>query len=156
MRENELRCCISGSFFKFKPEIDRTIDEFSDLGVTVLAPEKGWLYIPNRVLRAKYMEFRPLPAERGMSIRQIEDNFLNKIAKSDFLYVANFEGYVGASAGMEIGFAFGWNVPVFCREQIKVDEKNDLWLKKMIDNIKVAPPKEVRGLLADTREERAS
>lgn len=157
MRENELKCCISGSFFKFKPEIDRTIDEFKDLGVTVLAPDKGWLYIPNRVLRAKYMEFRPLPAERGMTIKQIEDSFLSKIKQSDFHYIANFEGYVGMSTCLEIGFATACGVPSFSIEQIKFEDVGDLWFKKVIgEQVTIALPKEVRGLLTNTGEERLS
>lgn len=153
MLENELKCCVSGSFFKFKPEIDRTIDEFRGLGITVLAPEKGWLFIPNRILRAQYMEFRPLPKERGMSIRQIEDSFLDKVVQSDFHYVANFEGYVGKSTCMEIGFAMACGVPSFSIEQIKFEDSGDLWFKKIIDQqVKIALPKEVRYLLSETGE----
>ena len=153
MPENELKCCVSGSFFKFKPEIDRTIDEFRDLGITVLAPEKGWLFIPNRIQRAKYMEFRPLPSERKMSIRQIEDSFLLKIKQADFHYIANFEGYLGPSSALEIGFAMACGVPSFSVEQIKLDEPNDLWLKKITGKIKIAAPKEVKRLFTETWEE---
>jgi len=62
--ERKLKCIVSGSFRKFKQEIDTAIDELTDYGVTVLAPNKGWLYIPpQRLYSSDYKEFRPLPAE---------------------------------------------------------------------------------------------
>lgn len=54
MKEGELSTCISGSF-KFKPEIDRLIEEFQDLHVKVLSPEKGWLAVPRYQILLKNM-----------------------------------------------------------------------------------------------------
>jgi hypothetical protein len=147
MRENELKCSVSGSFIKFKPEIDLIIDEFTDLKVTVLAPSKGWLYIPRRVFKAKDFGFRPLLKERGMSIRQVEDDFLESIRESDFLYVANFEGYVGNSVSFEIGFAIACGVPVFSREPIKINSGEEPWLSNVLKEVKVATPGQVKELL---------
>ena len=45
MKEVEISAVVSGSF-KFKDQIDKTIDELTELDVNVLAPDKGWLYIP--------------------------------------------------------------------------------------------------------------
>ena len=152
MPENELKCCISGSFSKFKPEIDLLIDEFRDLGIVVLSPDKGWLFKPRHLLKPVDFMFRPLPSEKGLSIREIEDSFLRRVKQSDFLYIADFEGYVGQSAWMEIGFAFGCGVPCFAKEQIKSDEENDLMQEERIAQIKIAQPNEIKALLADTRE----
>jgi hypothetical protein len=156
MVDSELKCSVSGSFFKFKPEIDLLIDEFRDLGITVIAPDKGWLYIPRHLIKPGDLEFRPLPRERGMSVKQIEDGFLEAVKKSHFLYVANFEGHVGNSMGLEMGFAFGCGVPIFLREPIKSEELNDLWWKEIVDQIPVASPSEVRRLLVEAREEGGS
>lgn len=144
--EKELKTCISGSF-KFKPEIDLLIEEFNDLGVTVLSPEKGWLYIPKyRILKP---EFRPLPLERNMSIKTIEDNFLIGINQSDFLYVASFEGYIGESTSMEIGFAFAKQIPVYSIQKI-INIENDLWFGEVLNRIKVKSPSEV---IKETKQE---
>lgn len=130
MQEKELRACVSGSFKKFKPEIDLAIEELGDLGVTVLAPGKGWLYIPpQRILNPTDYEFRPLPSEKGMSIKGIEDDFLSSVRKSDFLYVVNPEGYIGEVVNMEIGFALALDIPVFLQEKasqfLDLDERWD-------------------------------
>lgn len=139
-KECEISTCISGSF-KFKPEIDRLIDEFTDLGVSVLSPKKGWLPLPkHRILRPP--QFRPLPSEKDMSIRMVEDSFLSNLVRSKFLYVADFEGYAGLSTCMEIGFALAKEIPIYSVEKIK-NAEHDLWFEKQIQKIKVMVPSEV-------------
>lgn len=146
-KENELSTCISGSF-KFKPEIDRLIEEFQDLHVKVLSPEKGWLFLP--IYQIVKPKFRPLPHERRMSIKQIEDSFLRNLAHSNFLYVASFSGYTGESTNLEIGFAYGRNVPIYAVEKIN-NPKNDLWAEEFLrNNVKVMTPEET---VKDVREQ---
>jgi nucleoside 2-deoxyribosyltransferase len=145
-REYEISTCVSGSF-KFKPEIDRLIEEFQDLHVKVLSPEKGWLAIPKYSISSS--KFRPLPSETKMSVRQIEDNFLNKIAQANFLYVADFDGYTGSSVNFEIGFALGKNKPIYCLEKIKEDIY-DLAYKEHLKSVKVMSPEEA---VKDVREQ---
>jgi len=152
MTENELKCCVSGSFFKFKPEIDETIDEFQGLNVVVLSPDKGWLYIPRHITTSEELIFRPLPSERGMPQAQIEDEFLKCVRKSDFLYVENPEGYAGEMVCLEIGFAMGCGILVFSREPIKSEELNDLRFKEIVDQIKIADPEDVKALLKAGKE----
>lgn len=152
MRENELKCCVSGSFFKFKKEIDTTIDEFRGLGFTVLAPDKGWLYIPKHLIGTLDLKFRPLPTERGMDSGQIEDSFLESIRKSNFLYVDNHEGYIGDSVSLEIGFTIAHGISIFSRNKMVSNEVYDLWWGYLTDRIIVAQPSEIRGLLRDARE----
>lgn len=113
--ERDLDATISGSF-KFKPEIDRTIDEFKDYNVTILEPSKGWLYIPSRPFGTTGP--KPLPDEVGMSIVEIEDRFLRAVEKSDFMYIYNMHGYGGPSVGMEIAHAHFHNIPMFSKEPI--------------------------------------
>ncbi len=142
-KETEISGCISGSF-KFKPEIDRLIEEFRDLGAIILSPEKGWIIMPyHRLLSPPYPKFRPLPSEKGLSIKGIEDSFLRAVAHSDFLYVANFEGYTGQSTNFEIGFALGKDKPIYSVIQMKSDEEGDLWLEQILKQLKVATPAEV-------------
>ena len=118
-KDKDLQASVSGSFLKYKPEIDLAIEELTDFGITVLAPEKGWLYIPPQRIYSKIdYQFRPLPSERNMSIKQIEDEFLSSVKKSDFLYVVNPDGYIGNSVAMEIGFAVAKGKPVFLQKEI--------------------------------------
>lgn len=139
-KEAEISTCISGSF-KFKPDIDLLIEEFQDLHVKVLSPEKGWLVVPRyQILRPG---FRPLPSEKGMTVRHIEDGFLRHIESATFLYVGNFEGYTGLSTFLEIGFALGTNKPVYCVNEIKRNEENDLWFEEVLkESIKAMTPED--------------
>ncbi len=109
-----------------------------DLGVTVLAPEKGWLYIPSRHL-LKTSGFRSLPNEVGKTKKQIEDEFLDCIRKSDFLYVVNENGYIGSTVMMEIGFAIGSGIPIYTSNPIEENSEiqSDLWFKEILKVIKV-------------------
>ena len=149
MKDLELRCCISGSYSKFKPEIDRTIEEFNDHGIKVLAPEKGWLIIPKGLIyRVNKNSFRPLPSERGMSVRQIENSFLENISRSHFLYVDNREGYFGETASLEIGFALAREIPVFFRQKPTAL----IELEIEIDESIVVEPSKIRELLTNPGE----
>ncbi|HYM65103.1 MAG TPA: hypothetical protein VES68_01290 [Candidatus Sulfotelmatobacter sp.] len=142
LQEDELFITIPGSFDKFKPEIDLTIDEFRDLGVTVLAPDKGWLYkSPLKVFTKDDMVnfFRPLPSEIGMRIKEIEDSFLESIRKSDLVYIVNPEGFIGETVSFEIGFALGRGIPIYSQKSILTQ---DLIMQTMIADIKVLTPQE--------------
>lgn len=118
MAKESLRCCVSGSFDKYKPEIDRAIEELEDHGIQVIQPKKGWLYKPSVI--EKSTSFRPLPNEVGMSPEQVENMFLRAVMDSDFLYVVSVGGYVGRMASFEIGFALGLDLPVFSNEKISI------------------------------------
>ena len=81
-----LKTVISGSF-KFKPEIDQLHEAFSDHGVRVLEPTKGWLWTPTMAYELGAV--RPLPNERGLTPFEIEERFLRAIDQSHFLYLNN-------------------------------------------------------------------
>ena len=145
-KEHELKACISGSLKKFKPEIDLTIDEFTDLHVKILAPEKWWVNrIRHGIIIADKGDFRPLPSEINIPVWDVEPKFLHSVSKSDFLYVVDIGGYIGLSTGFEIGFAMAKDIPVFSMEKIAInpEEYGDLWLSEFINKIPVATPKEV-------------
>lgn len=144
MSERDLNCVISGSIRKFKPEIDLAIDEFTDLGVMVLAPEKGWLFKPpTRLLTLEDREFRPLPSEVNMSVRQIEDSFLHALRRSDFVYIINPGGYVGTSVTLEMGYAMGMGVPIYSKYPIDPNLDLDLSWRERIKEVKVMSPEDV-------------
>ena len=139
----ELSSVVSGSFKKFKPEIDAAIDRLQGNGVIVLAPDKGWLYVPSmKVLSAKDLEFRPLPLERGMDPGQVEVEFLQKLSRADFVYLVNPGGYVGISACLEIGAAMARKIPVYAAEPIRADLDPDPFWARYIRYVKVATVEE--------------
>jgi nucleoside 2-deoxyribosyltransferase len=144
MESPELSTSISGSF-KFKPEIDAAHEIFRDHNVIVLAPGTGWLYMtPAKLslITAQNM-LRPLPIERGMSPKQIENSFLESIRESDFLYVMNKESYMGNSTAFELGFALGIGKPVYAAEPILFEEV-DLQIRDLVnDYVKVMPIEQV-------------
>lgn len=131
--EKKLKCVVSGSFSKFKPEIDRAIDEFTDLKVIILAPNKGWLLIPpTRNYSKEKNSFRPLPSERGMDIKQIEDGFLSAIKDSDFVYVINPDGYIGNVVSFELGFAMALDIPIYSQFPISsLLDANPEWIDRI-------------------------
>lgn len=140
MSKENPTCVVSGSFDKFKPEIDETIDHFRDLGVEVLAPEKGWLYLPSLHRR---QGFRPLKSEINKSIKQIEDEYLDSLSKSNFFYLVDVGGYVGEVSSFEMGYALRLEKPVYAREPIsKILDFNDYSLETLAQ-IKVLPPEQV-------------
>lgn len=141
---------VSGSIKKHKPEIDRTIRQFDDLGVRVLAPETGWIARPVwEVLRLPQGGFYPLPSERGMSAGAVEDNFLASLGRADFVYVENPEGYVGNSVALEIGFGLFLGKPIFSRFSIDVSlDQDPIWASR-IARVEVASPEEVVARFAN-------
>lgn len=150
----QLKTVISGRFVS-KPEIDRLHEAFRDLGIVVLAPEKGWLYIPSG--RYEYLTeapgFRPLPGERHMTIRQIEDSFLACIRRADFVYLYNKEG-LGESTGMELGFAIGCGKFVYAYQGLDFDQMEEYDLARrafLREYVHVIPIEQIRADLEARR-----
>lgn len=112
----DLQACISGSFSKFKPEIDQLIDDFSDLGVEILEPTKGYIARPHILTGIDPRSIHPLPDERGMREQDIEKRFIAALKRADFLFLYNKEGYIGPSVGLEFGFADAWKKPIYALE----------------------------------------
>lgn len=144
----QLKTCLAGSF-KFKPEIDAINDEFTELGVEVLEPSKGWLIIPRFEAVNGY---RPLPGEEHHSgIKEIEERFLSAIKKSNFLYICNFEGYIGSSTALEIGSAFFDNIPLFSKEPVKITSCDiGESFEYVASTIQTASPREVVDVMTNT------
>lgn len=148
MPEPLLHTSISGSF-AFKPEIDALHEQFRDHDVVVLEPTIGWLWLP-KLIRA---DVRPLPNERGMSLRQIEDRFLDAVQQSDFLYAYSPSSYIGSSAALEIGFALGCEKPIFALEEPDYIELAEGDLERIIylrDRITVASPEDAVNLYRES------
>lgn len=102
----KLTCAVSGSFRRFLDDVRSAIRELRALGVRVLSP-------PSTEVAGELDGFVMLKGDRG-DPSVIEQAHLQGIARSDFLYVVNPEGYIGRSASLEIGYALACSVPVFC------------------------------------------
>lgn len=89
---------LSGSFRKHLDYILKIKKELENKGVKVLSP---------RFIEPKNPgeEFVIFSGEEGLSPLELERYHLNSIANSDALIVCDPDGYVGASALLEIGFA---------------------------------------------------
>ena len=151
IQETGLKCVVSGSFSKFKPQIDRTIEEFRDLGVQVLAPDTGGFLKPtHRILRLGTDSFRPLITEAGMSVKQIENNFLAAIAHSDFQYIEAPDGYVGNTVAFEIGFTIAQGLLPYSRQPLStVLDLDPAWRTRIAKIETLDPTAVVSKILAE-------
>lgn len=89
---------ISGSFRKHLDYILEIRKQLVGKGVEVLSPRFTKPKNPGQ-------EFVVFGGEEGLTPLQLERHHLDSIAKSDALIVCDPEGYVGASALIEIGYA---------------------------------------------------
>lgn len=137
----QLTTVLSGSF-KYKPEIDKVNNTFTELGVDVLEPAKGWLMLPPKFITG---DWRPLPGpeEHLASIVEIEKRFIRALSRSSFVYICNFDGYIGTSTGLEIGYALGWQKPMFSIEPFKTTDELGDSLEYVASFIEHASPEDV-------------
>lgn len=89
---------LSGSFRKHLPYILDVKDRLEKTGAIVLSPRFTKPNNPGE-------EFVVFTGEEGKSPLELERHHLDSIDKSDALVVCDPEGYVGASALIEIGYA---------------------------------------------------
>jgi len=114
MNEGQMETVISGSFRKYLAEIKKVVQSFGEAGITVLAPNVGEGAVNPDEEFIVLAEDDPTKPER-----KLEMEFLEKIRKASFLYVADVGGYVGRSAATEMAFARLNNVPVLTAEPIE-------------------------------------
>lgn len=89
---------VSGSYRKHLEGLFAKRDELEALGVKVLFPLKSKPVNPKD-------EFVVLDTDETDDARELQLKNLKLIENCDFLYVYNPQGYVGASATLEIGYA---------------------------------------------------
>ena len=132
----EIKVAISGTF-KAKDQIDATIIEFEKYGARVLAPERGWTTsaYPNIII-SHVRGYHPLPSEVGLTIGGIEDRSLSAVRRADLLYLVDPLGYIGESAGLEIGFASAAEKPIYACEPISRFIET---IPQIVESIKVLP-----------------
>ena len=91
---------LTGSYRKYWSYISKVKQNLLENGVKVLSPRYDTIKNPG----ADFIEFE---GEENMSPLEIMRYHLSMIDSSDALIVCDVDGYVGASALMEIGYAHG-------------------------------------------------
>jgi hypothetical protein len=98
VRQEFRHVTLSGSFTKHLDYILEIKNKLEASGVIVLSPRFN-------VPKKPGTEFAVFQGEEGLSPLELERYHLNSIKNSDALIVCNPNGYVSASALLEIGFA---------------------------------------------------
>jgi hypothetical protein len=106
----DLTAVVSGSFHRHIEDVQRAVATLKSGGVRVLSPEDP------RVVDA-FGDFLFVASDKRRTIRGIQNRHLEAISRSDLLWLACPDGYVGPSAAMEVGFAVARSVPVFALRQ---------------------------------------
>jgi nucleoside 2-deoxyribosyltransferase len=104
-----MKCVVSGSFRKFYPEIVTVIETFEHQGIKVLSPANSRIVNPGA-------DFVILEADQHLDIRAIEREHLAAIARADFVYLYDPDGYVGNNTAFEIGYTWAIGKPIFALE----------------------------------------
>ena len=104
--QNQPAIVISGSFRKHYKEIQAIRQQLVRAGFRILSPSSG-------KIRDPLAEFAVLTTDDTDEPDELERRHLDSIRRADALYVVNPDGYVGSSAGMEMGWAAGIGKPVF-------------------------------------------
>ncbi len=133
----KLSIVVSGSFRKHFEGISKIIKEFEDLDMQVLSPK------PSKVINPEH-EFVILETADTNDPKTLEQRHLDAIEKADALYIYNLEGYIGASATLELGWAVSLGKPIYTKEQ-----SEDFTLK--LFSGEVATPIEVKEKLLNNK-----
>jgi hypothetical protein len=134
--------CLCGSF-KFIEDIRGIETELCSLGITCLSPSPFEFRDKERPSEFVKEWFALTKEEQLKASRDAESRFLGKIDKSDFVYIVNPDGYIGASVTLEIGYAFAKSKPIFALETI-----GDITVMSLVDS--VLNPKELSNRLEES------
>ncbi|PWU14533.1 MAG: hypothetical protein C5B45_04260 [Chlamydiae bacterium] len=107
-----LRTVISGSYRRHLRELYALKKEIEKLGILVLSPVGSSALNPEE-------EFVFLDADPIHDKRLLQDSIFAKIRTSSFLIFANFDGYIGRAALMEVGYALASGLQILSVEPIE-------------------------------------
>lgn len=106
-----LSTVISGSYRKHLRQIIMLKEELQSCQVKVLSPVGNAAVNPGE-------EFIVLDSDPISHPKLLQDSVFAKIRRSTFLVVANFDGYLGRAAVLEIGYAIANGLTVYSLEPI--------------------------------------
>lgn len=102
---------ISGSYRKHLEVLMRLKDFLQDEGIIVLSP------VGNSAINPKE-EFILLDADPVHDKRILQDSIFAKMRTESFHVIANVDGYIGAAALMELGYAISHGIQVLTLEPV--------------------------------------
>ena len=105
MMEGAMQTVISGSFRRHLGEIYALRGRLEAAGIIVLSPVGTHALNPSA-------EFVILDADPVHDVRLLQDVVFGKIRNSGFLVLANFDGYIGAAALIEVGYALAHGLQI--------------------------------------------
>ena len=111
MSSNSLYTVISGSYRKYLSEMYFLKKQLESLGVVVLSPVGTSAVNPEE-------EFIFLDSDPITDRRMLQDSIFAKIRTSSFLVLANFEGYIGNAALLEVGYALSLGLQILTVEEV--------------------------------------
>lgn len=103
---------ISGSYRKHLNQITRIKLELESRHIAVLSPSGSIAINPDE-------EFVILDSDPVSHPKLLQDSVFAKIRRSSFLVVANVNGYLGAAAIMEIGYAIAIGLTIYTLEPVE-------------------------------------
>jgi hypothetical protein len=112
MHWSDINTVISGSFRKHLSQILLLKKELEKKHVEVLSPAGSAAINPQE-------EFIILNSDPVSNPKLLQDSVFAKIRGSTFLVVANFDGYLGKAAILEIGYALAIGITVYSLEPIE-------------------------------------
>lgn len=113
--EKKTKVVIAGSYRKYLKEVCEIKDKLEKQGNIVLEPSCKKVINEGSEFIVMEGDAQNSPTEEDM--KKIEDKFLNSIKESDYVYLVNINGYIGASSNFEIGFARGAGKKIVCLEE---------------------------------------
>lgn len=123
---------ICGSFRKHYKEIIEVIEIFERCGFVVLSPKKSEILNPNE-------EFVVFESDETSDPAELENIHLEAVKEADIIYVCNFDGYIGFSTAMELGYAINYGHLLYF-----YDKPNESIFDKLINSGKlVSKPDEL-------------
>ena len=123
-----LKTVISGSYRKYLPKIGIALEKFKKSNINVLSP-----LTEKVVMKSEGFVFLSTDNPEKTA-DEIEKDFMINIKKSDFMYLANINGYVGESAATEIGVAIINGTPIIACEKINnISKKIPLEIQKILE-----------------------
>ena len=102
---------ISGSFRKHLQQISFLKKALEHLGIAVLSPAKCGAVNPDE-------EFILLDSDPITDPGILQSSVFAKMRRSAFLVLANFDGYIGKAAALEIGFAIAIGLKIYALEEV--------------------------------------
>ncbi|MBE7498988.1 MAG: hypothetical protein HS113_01495 [Verrucomicrobiales bacterium] len=97
---------LCGTYRKDPAGLRRTFDNLKDLGFSILSPS-------NTFVEAEENGFVYMRHESTQTPHQLENNHLDAIQRSDFVWFFAPGGYVGPTGALEVGFARANGIPVY-------------------------------------------